>query len=214
MKQYCQVRISSKLLDAAALARKVESFASNSVDWELPEAQSAEYEKMCGQPSCCIISKYTAFPCAAVHLSLIKAKTLTVTNIVPIETNQLTIGEYNSIASMFARLVKKEAFSEKLPIKVIISKDTLTLDELITGKICKKLFFSYINAYPLSYHPSDIGKLDKFICALFRFARKSFDLDALEYLLQEELNWPKNDAKWCRNRIEIGLDILAVNKRF
>jgi hypothetical protein len=76
------------------------------------------------------------------------------------------------------------------------------------------LFERYLNLFPKSYHPNDIERLDIFICAVSRFCRKRIDLYRLKRYLIEDLDWDYKDAEWCFDRIETGLEILKVNKKF
>jgi hypothetical protein len=94
-----------------------------------------------------------------------------------------------------------------------LSEKDIGLQEIISSPKARGFFEKYLNL-ALSYHPNDIERLDFFICAASRFCRKSIDIEYLERYLIEDLDWPKEDAKWCCNRIQIGLDILKVHKKF
>ena len=58
-----------------------------------------------------------------------------------------------------------------------------------------------------------LNGFDLFICAASRYCKKKIDSELIEQYLVEDLKWSPEDAKWCRNRINIGLDILKVNKK-
>lgn len=214
MECYRDVNVSSTTLSADALARYIESFAERASDWEFPTEKSLEYEKRCGEPSCCVIYTHDTLPRAAIHLTRKAPQALYVTNIVPLVLHKLTYDQYNSIALTFARSLRFRSKSDGLNIRVSMSRVSINLSNIVTGKIPAKLFKQYLGVYPLSYHPSDINRLDKFICAISRFSRKPFNLDALQHLLVEELKWSLEDAKWCRGRVETGLEVLQVYKRF
>jgi len=61
--------------------------------------------------------------------------------------------------------------------------------------------------------PSDVERLDYFICAVHRY-RAILDLDALVAHLIQQCQWSESDAEKLRNRILIGGKVLAANKRF
>lgn len=214
MKSYRELVISSSELNASELARYVEALAASSHGWEFPEKESTEYEAMCGQPSCCVIATNLPVQRSALHLTSKGQRSLVVTNVIPLVSRQLTVDEYNAVIVAFVELVRQSAKSTCRHIRVVMSKDCLTMDDVLPGGLCKKLFKRYLSAYPLSYHPNDIERLDQFTCALSRLGRTVFDLDAFQYLLIEEQNWPSRDAEWCRRRVEAGLAVLAANRKF
>lgn len=214
MKRHREITISSPSLDAAALARYVESFAQYATNWECPLEKSQAYERACGEPSCCVVVKAAGFEHAAVHLSRIGPNALRKTNIVPLDLYELNIDQYNAIATEFSRALRKQAGVDKKEIRVSISKANTSLSDIVTGKYPIKFLNQYLGAYPLSGHPSDIERLDKFICSLSRYSKKPFDFHAFQHLLVEELGWSEAQAETCRSRVEIGLEVLATNKRF
>ena len=122
--------------------------------------------------------------------------------------------EYNEIALRFARDLRAQARHEDTPIRAVLSKQKLGLRDVIGGKIAWKLFERYVSLFPESSHPNDLARLDAFICALSRYSKRQFDLDAFELLLSEELGWSEAAASRCRTRVEIGLDVLSASKEF
>lgn len=42
---------------------------------------------------------------------------------------------------------------------------------------------------------------------------KKFTQNFKQYLVEDQ-HWTQENAKWCRNRIDVGLEILKVNKQF
>ena len=214
MKRYRGIIVRSSTHDANHIARHIELFAEQSNDWRYPKKESSLYEESLGRPSCCIVTNNDSLHRAAIHFTKKGDRSLYMTNIVPLSVGKLSIGEYNAIAEYFAKSIRYYARDSAAHLNVSISKDEVMLDDIVTGMIPKRLLKSYLSMYPRSYHPSDIGRLDQFICALSRYSRKHIDLDAFQTLLMEEKRWPSNDAKWCRTRVEIGLEVLAVNKKF
>lgn len=214
MKRHREITISSPSLDAAALARYVESFAHTAKNWGCPLEKSQSYEQACGEPSCCVVVKAAGLEHAAVHFSKTGPNALRKTNIVPLDLYELDIDQYNAIATEFSKALRKRAGIDKKDIRVSISKATASLSDIVTGSYPTKFFNQYIGAYSVSGHPSDVERLDQFICSLSRYSKKPFDFHAFQHLLVEELGWSEAQAETCRSRVEIGLDVLATNKRF
>ena len=94
------------------------------------------------------------------------------------------------------------------------------LKEIIKGKKTRGFFEKYLTLLcmwsynpPYIKHPKDVQRLDRFICAASRF-RSQINISELERYLIEDLTWSIENAKWVRQRIETGLDILNANKKF
>jgi hypothetical protein len=135
-------------------------------------------------------------------------------NIVPKETGEIPHQEYNSLAQRFFDDVGEWSRRNKKGLKLSISKTDLELEDIISAEIPRKLFLTFLNNYPLSYHPLDIQRLDRFICAVSRYSRKTIHWEHLrEYLLRKK-KWPESNVDWCINRIEVGLEIIEEYKRF
>lgn len=214
MKRNRDITVSSPTLDAAQLARYVELFAQRTKGWECPLEKSQAYEKACEGPSCCVVAIAYGLELAAVHLTQAGSNSLRATNIVPLELDELSIDQYNAVAVGFMKSLQKAAVNDEQDVRVSISKGTVALKDLITGKYPTQFFRQYVAQYPRSGHQSDLDRLDKFICSLARWSRKPFHLHVFEYLLIEELGWPEAEAKRCRLRVEIGLEVIAMYKRF
>ena len=121
--------------------------------------------------------------------------------------------EYNALLRHFSQDFKGFIDSNIHNIFLEISKEDIGLQEIISAPKAREFFDKYLNL-ALSDHPNTIERLDFFICAASRFCKKSINIEYLKRYLIEDLNWPKDDAKWCCNRIEIGLAILKVHKKF
>lgn len=213
MKRHRDITVSSPSLDAAALARYIEYFGQRATNWECPLDQSQAYERACGEPSCRVVVKAAELEHAAVSLSKVGPNALRKTNIVPLDLYELDIDQYNAIVTEFSKALRKQISIDKNDIRVSISKASATLTDIVTGKYPAKFFRQYLGAHPLSGHPSDVERLDKFICSIARYSKKPFDFQSFQYLLVEELGWSEVQAKECRSRVEIGLEILATYKR-
>jgi hypothetical protein len=214
MKRIRKLFLSSTVLSEASVAQYIESFAELTNGWSFPKEKSIQYARGCGVPSCCVIYMRGTLPRSALHLTKRDSGGLYVSNIVPLESSQLSLSEYNAILSIFARELRAHAKADETAIRVSVSKENIFLRDLISGNVSWKLFNVYINAFPLSHHPLDTRRLDTFICAIARYSRKAFDADAFHQLLIEELDWPAEEAKRCRQRVELGLEVLAAYKDF
>ena len=150
---------------------------------------------------------------AAIAIAEKTKSSLYVSNIVPKEKSELSMSEYNVIAMKFYNNFRPFLQSLRSSVTLSISNETIGLDKIIPGKKTRKYFERYLAAYPLSFHPLDVERLDFFICALKKYHSK-VNLQYLGQYLFEDLSWDEKDAKWCINRIETGLDILEVNMKF
>jgi len=215
MKVFQDIVISSKSLSDREILNKIQDFAREVQGWaDLPD-KSKEYEAfLLGEPACMIHALATQnTESAGIALMSKNNKFIVVTNIVPQIKSQLTLKEYNLIAQRF-----KKEFSEYINlngnnIKIKITKENLTLEDIIRGKKTRKLFQNYLNFYPKSWHPLDIGRLDTFICSVSRYG-SNVDLERLYGFLINDLGWSQEDASRCCERIGIGCKVLEANKRF
>lgn len=218
MQRYRDLRITSQSLDENGIIRLIELFAQSTPGWAFPKEKSHEYSSLCTGPSCCLIHEPTTLPRAAIHFTEYKTRKkpngIYVPNIVPLDRSSMSMCEYNGIALKFARELRMRAKQELASIRIVLTKPAACLRDIIGSKIAWKLFQHHVRLFPESNHPNDIGRLDAFICALSRYSRHKIDLDAFEHLLSEELGWLESMASRCRNRVEIGLDVLAANRGF
>ena len=214
MKRYRELVVSSKQLEAAGIAREIEQFAADADAWLFPSRKSAEYQKLCGEPSCCIVFLRGAESFAAVHFTKKRDNALYLANIIPLQKSALSLDEYNEVVANSAKLIRANARKRRMHFSVVLSKQDVTLADVIPGRLCNRRFDFFISMHPRSFHPLDIRRLDEFTCSLSSLKQKSFDLDAFEHLLVEELRWSGKEANWCRTRVEIGLDVLAAQKGY
>jgi len=149
-----------------------------------------------------------------VHFTKKRDNALYMANIIPLRKSALSLAEYNEVVASSAKLIRASGRKKGTHLSVRLSKQDVALADVIPGRLCKRRFESFLLMHARSYHPLDIRRLDEFTCSLASLKRKPFDLDAFEHLLVEELRWSGQDAKWCRARVEIGLDVLAANKSY
>lgn len=208
-----ELTLKGRYKNAADLVQIIKDFCAASSDYSYLTKQSKDYQRGINAV-CCMIADttFTVYPGLAFAAS--GDTSLYLANIVPKHVSQIFIKEYNEIASRFAENFGQFAKERKLGVRIFTTSDKLTLAVAIPGKKTRELFTRYLALYPTSYHRCDIDRLDTFICAAFRYCRKNIDVDRLRRYLVEILKWEHKDASWCCDRIETGLDILRVNKRF
>jgi hypothetical protein len=147
-----------------------------------------------------------------------RPNTFYVANIVPRDCFQLTIAEYNSIGLDFARDFRKWLKKSSFDGSVNCTNANKTLADIIPGEKCREYFERYLKSSiwdpsALPSHLSDIEKLDVFICALVRYGAEVHSDEIERYLIADQ-KWKPADAAWVRARIDTGLDVLKVDRRF
>jgi len=214
MKDFQDIVISSKSLSAREILSRIRDFARAMQGWaDLPN-KSKEYEAALGKPACMLHSLATEkTQSAGIALVSKNEKSVVVTNIVPENKSQLTINEYNLIAQRFKSELSEYIKLDGDNIRIAITKENIKLEDIIRGKKTRELFQIYLNAYPKSWHPLDIFRLDTFICSLSRYGG-NIDIDLLYGFLIKDLSWSQEDAYRCCDRIKIGYQVLKANKKF
>lgn len=213
MKTYIEVSIVSRYEDNNELIDALRAFGNEADGWQYLEEQSKKYASATGEPSCSILRLGDAYV-PAVAVTNKSGKTFYIANIVPRESGRMSMEEYNQVASDFAHDLRQYAKSHGFKLTVSSTSEAISLREIISGKKCRELFERYLHLHPTSYHSLDIERLDTFICCLSRHARKRIDLELLKGWLREEKRWSEKDAAWCVDRIDTGLSILRVNRKY
>lgn len=177
----------------------------------MPE-ESAKYTYHVGDPACMIMLNDEDLS-AIVAVAKKGNKTYYVSNIIPKDSGSILPAEYNQFAKRFAASVDDFLRKNHVPLRVSLLVESLDLKQIISSPIARKCFDQYLAMYPRSHHPSDIRRLDRFICVASRLCRKPINPEKLESYLRVKLQWSDEDARWCRQRIEAGLEILSVYKK-
>ena len=156
------------------------------------------------------------FKAAAVAIANVGVKrpnNFRVPNIVPRDCSTLTLDEYNAIGlafvDSFSGWLKRGSYHGT--IEVIGPNRTLA--DIIPGKKARQLFETWLHTPTPVSHPSDIHVLDCFICHLFRHRGGVRTYEIEPYLL-EDLGWKAGTARWVVARIETGLELLRVDRKF
>lgn len=214
MIDYLNIYLHPIHFEAEELIDIIESSLAQSEIFNFQKVESADYARDIFSTACIVNYLENDIPVA--KLAFAKASTrkgLYLANIVPKPSSSISMEKYNEIGLLFIREFKAFYTYQDKRVTFTSTGEAITLADIIPGGKTRTFFQRYLNAHPLSYHPLDIERLDVFICALSRF-RSSIKLDLLNRYLIEELNWDKKDADWCTKRINTGLRVLEVNRKF
>jgi hypothetical protein len=206
-----ELKIKGPKLASTELVGVIREFCSCSERYSYMPEKSENYSLHIGAPACEIHAIYKEpFPL----LAFAEQNTgLYLTNIVPKTVSQIGIAEYNQFLDSFAKEFKIFVKGRPERVRVVTSSGTLVLEEIISSGLACKHFTYFLNNHPLSRHALDIERLDKFICVASSYSRKQLDLDLLQRYLQEIEGWSATNARWCIDRVRIGLDVLNVRKK-
>lgn len=222
MKAQVEILIRLGLSESESLHDVLRQFAHDSKGWTFPQTESETYQNhilsvggyLIREPSKRIKPALVAMATAKVK----RPNTFYVTNIVPRDCFQLTIGEYNAVGLAFTRDFRKWLKKSRFTGSVHCTDANKTLTDIIPGEKCREFFERFLrcdvwNSHSLPSHPSDIKKLDVFICALIRYGVEVHSDEIERYLIADQ-QWKPADAAWVRARIDTGLDVLKVDRRF
>lgn len=205
--------IQGKNKSAEVLVQVISDFCAASTDYTFLTRESEEYQRGINAVACMVADTSSAVYPALAFASSNDAK-LHLTNIVPKHVSQIFIKEYNEIANRFTDCFNQFSRKRKLGVCIVTTSGELALESAIPGKKTREIFNRYLALHPTSYHRCDIDRLDNFICAAFRYCRKNVDVHMLRRYLVEVLKWGEKDANWCCDRIETGLEILSIDRKF
>lgn len=205
-----ELKIQGPKLASTELVGVIREFCSCSERYSYMPEESENYSLHIGKPACEIHAIYKEpFPLLAFAE---QNSGLYLTNIVPKTVSQIGIVEYNQFLDSFAEEFKIFVKERSGRVRVVTSSGTLILEEIISSELARTHFVYFLNNHPLSRHPLDVARLDKFICVASSYSRKPLDLDLLQRYLQEVEGWNAADAGWCIDRVRIGLDVLAFRR--
>ncbi|MCK9621281.1 MAG: hypothetical protein M0R47_12185 [Methylobacter sp.] len=210
IKTFIEVKIKSSYNDQDLIAN-IRRFAQEEEGWQYLAEQSLTYASAVGEASCAVLKENDPYhPAIAITITKKDNKTFYIANIVPRDTPQIQLADYNVLSREFANGLRKYAKKNGLEITVTTTSDEVRLQDIISGKTSRILFEQYLNLFPTSYHPCDVNRLDRFICSISKYSRKQINLDLLKAWLIDEKSWSEKDADWCVQRIEIGLAVLKT----
>ncbi|WP_016949277.1 hypothetical protein [Anabaena sp. PCC 7108] len=206
------------------LINVIKDFTQQVKDWTYLQKESEEHIKETSKPSCILSldNGYHQPKFLITKRNIVTKKTrkndqlyYSIVNIFNSQHGYISMLEYNALLRRFYQDFNKFINSGVQNISIEISKEDIGLNEIISSPKTRERFERYLSSHPQSYHRNDIERLDLFICAASGFCkRKKINTELIQQYLVEDLNWSKENAMWCRNRIDVGLEILEVNKKF
>ena len=197
------------------LVAALRDFAASEPSFSYDKSRSTEYSQQLDD-SIGSVLQFGAGENRPVAISLYEEKPglMRVGNIVPSSPGQLDTDQYNGYAREFTESLRRWSRKNKKGLRIRVSKSDLELEDIIPTAIPLKLFNIYLGNYPLSYHPLDVERLDRFICGVARYSRKPINWEHLSEYLIENKGWPSDGVEWCIQRIKTGLEIINVYKKF
>ena len=217
MKAHVEIRICLKRRPSAGLHEVLRVFVERSEGWEFPKVESEEYQRHHGSEAGFVVClrKGNLEP-AAVAIANLDPKHPTcfrIPNIVPRECSSLTLDQYNAIGLAFAKDFRNwlKRGSSRGTVEVVGPNRTLA--DIIPGEKSRRFFEAWLRTPTPTSHPSDIYQLDRFICHLFRHRGATRTWEIGYYLIQDR-GWKPETARWVVSRIETGLELLRVDRKF
>lgn len=213
MNVFAEVDIRSRK-GTAYLFDTLRQFAADTAEWIFDEEKSASYSDDLPDSVGCVLLLNGNEWMPGIAICEEWSGHCRIANIVPKRTGTMPTDEYNQIAQKFYAQVREWSNKRNRGLRLAISKTDLELEDIITAEIPRKCFKVFLNNYPLSHHPNDISRLDRFICSVSRYSRRSINWEYLGEYLCEKKHWPEDGVDWCLNRIRTGLEIIHEYKRF
>lgn len=137
-------------------------------------------------------------------------ETATVANIVPLDTSELTMDQYNSVLGLFSAIFEDAAEKNS---DIVVDHDTneLSLSEMVSGPTAALLekFSNTANKATGSSHPLDRRRWLEFVVATHT-ENSNLDGAFLERWLNEELNWPQEQTEKLVDQYDFARDVLRA----
>jgi hypothetical protein len=182
-------------------------FAEYTEGWKFLREQSEEYTKNMASISCILVLEDSPlYPAFAITKKT--DRVFYIANIAPREADDISMPASNALIKRFADDFRRFRQAERIAISIIVTKEDVGIEEIIPSSNVRQAFECYVEINPGCRHPSDVKRLDVFICLAARYCRKPLDTFLIRRYLIEELKWTRENAEWCTDRIEAGLTIL------
>jgi hypothetical protein len=215
MKIYQEVHLDLGQVPVTDLIRIATAFCYASSDWEWFEEKTNSSPSTTEGPAFAVsYRKYAESINPVVHICRKAGSVFRISNVTPRDVSPVTISkeDYNMIAKRFGLDFRSYSRKESLGISVYIPKPDLGLNKIIESGVTRTALERFLAAYPLSGHQLDEDRLHEFTCTAFR-RKLQFSLDYLERYLVEDRGWESDKAKDCREKIEVGLNVLRVYRQ-
>jgi hypothetical protein len=216
MKAHIEIKIHFKQLPDGGLHQILGEFAKQTKGWRFPKDQSEDYRRGAGYEAGFAVSQgrkdLQPAAVAVANLDQKHPSTFRVPNIVPRMCSSLSVDEHNAIGIAFVDF-RCWLRTRSLRGSVEVIGPNRTLNEIIPGEKTRRLFETWLRTPTPVSHPSDLNVLDRFMCHLFRHPGNARIWEIEPYLVHD-LNWKSETARWVATRIETGLELLRVDRKF
>lgn len=154
------------------------SFAKNSAQWQFDSEKTDIYSKSLGKRGLALSHKLAETDCVLAFCEK-GPKEVYLANIVP-QNGQIPARAYNNIVANLYHDLKgaKEVRTTAFRLLHLPPEKQLCLQHIIPSAVARNQFNQYLSGHPRSYHPTDIERLNKLVCAYSRYSRKKGTLAA------------------------------------
>ena len=215
MKVYQEVRLTLETTRENELVAFARSFCDEFRRWDW-------HEDKIGRPSLssdapCFSVLYNEFNPAVsplVHVAKEQQNIFRVANVTPrdISPDKISMDDYNMIAKRFGLDFRAFTKAHSLGISIYIPNSDLAFHHLIRNKPARIALEKYLS-HPLRGHERDDDPLHEFTCTAFR-RNVQISLEQLKCYLIEDRSLSSRDASELCNKVETGLAVLRVYRRF
>ena len=217
MKAHIEIRVRLNLNNGVTLHDVLSRFARKTKGWKYPAKNSKDYECLHGgSAGFAVCDSVEGLEPSAVALANLDPKhphSFRVTNIIPRTCSSLTLDQYNAIGLAFARQFASWLRTNRPGGTVKTVGPSKTLADIIPGEKSRRLFEAWLHTPTPLCHTNDLYVLDCFICHLFRHPGAIRTYEIGSYLVQDR-DWKPEIARWVVARIETGLELLRVDRKF
>lgn len=217
VKAHIEIKIRLNRLQGRSLHQVLAEFANQTEGWHFPLNESEEYQLHHGGAAgfavCLQIDGLEPAAVAIANLDKAHLSTFRVPNIIPRVRSSLTVDQYNAIGKAFATAFRNWLKHCSFDGVVEMIGPNRTLADIIPGERTRRYFEAWLSSPAPVSHPSDIYALDRFICHLFRHRGKARTWEIEPYLVHD-LQWTPGTARWVVARIETGLELLRIDRKF
>jgi len=217
MNAHVEIRIRLNLKNGTTLHDILRQFARKSKGWKFPLKSSRLYQKDNRQQAGFILADSVEglerAVVAIANLDSTAPQHFRVPNIFRPQCGSLTMDQYNAIGMAFAASFRQFLRQGDCRGIVDICGPEKRLSDIIKGAKCRALFESWFHTPTPLGHPSDLYVLNCFICHLFRHPGTVRTYELEPYLVQDR-DWNPEAAREAVARIETGLELLRVDRKF
>jgi hypothetical protein len=215
MKVYQEVHFDLAKTSEDDFLKCVIAFCESSRGWRWHEDKTGRLDRDVNESAFSVLyEEYDDSVSPLVHVARKEGKVFHITNVTPraISPNKISSHDYNMVAKRFGLDFRRFSKGRSLGISVYIPKADLSLRQIIKSKVARTAFERYLS-YPLRGHDCDDDPLHDFTCTLFR-GNVHCSLEHLQRYVLEDCCFTSTEAEDFRRKVEIGLRVLQVCKRY